>query len=269
MGKKFIAGGCSFTYGHELNDAGEYPSKKTWAYGLMPEGDTYVCKANNGSGNSGIARRVFHEISATDPNEIRGVVVMWSLLSRYDWAMMPQHDLLEDTRWASISPWSTKNFKDHVSERLSTSQEQQQTWKNAMESWQGNAVSDFAEAIYKHAANEYHEAYISWKNIVWLQNLLEKKKIPYMFTLADNSLFYMEQKGHSEPKQHKDSDDLLKCLHSEIDFTKWFYFGDMQMGFNQWAKANKYSYGTTHPLEKAHEDAVELMRPTFTTLFKI
>jgi hypothetical protein len=35
------------------------------------------------------------------------------------------------------------------------------------------------------------------------------------------------------------------------------------MGFNQWAALNDYERGTTHPLDKAHEDAVKLMMPTY------
>ena len=58
----------------------------------------------------------------------------------------------------------------------------------------------------------------------------------------------------------------MKALHSEIDFTKWFSFGDRMMGFNQWAKLNQYNYGTTHPLDESHQDAVKLMLPTFNKL---
>ena len=123
-----------------------------------------------------------------------------------------------------------------------------------------NGTSQFAEAIYKYGANMYHEAYLSWKSIVWLQNLLEKKKIPFMFTLADNSLFF-DYHAHL-----KDVDTLLNALHSEIDFTKWHTFGERMMGFNQWATLNEYEYATTHPLDKAHEDAVQLMLPTFNKL---
>ena len=121
-------------------------------------------------------------------------------------------------------------------------------------------VKPFAEAIYKYAANEYHETYLSWKSIVWLQNILEKKKIPYMFTLADNTLFYREF------DQHKDQDKFLTALHDEIDFSKWFFFGERRMGFNQWALLNDYPRGTTHPLDQAHQDAVKLMLPTYNKL---
>ena len=81
-----------------------------------------------------------------------------------------------------------------------------------------------------------------------------------MFTLADNTLFY------NVFEQHKDQDSFMTALHKEIDFTKWFSFGERMMGFNQWATLNEYDYGTTHPLDKAHEDAVNLMQPMFIKL---
>ena len=110
MTKKFIAGGCSFTYGHELSDdqEGKRPSKKTWAHGLKPQEHEYVCTAYPGTGNSGIARRVFNAVA--NNTDVGGVVVMWSFLSRYDWAL-PRHKVLEDTRWTSISPWDTTTGK--------------------------------------------------------------------------------------------------------------------------------------------------------------
>jgi hypothetical protein len=259
MSKKFIAGGCSFTFGHELSDDynGKSPSKKSWAYLLKGNTDTYICKAYPGSGNGGIARRVFQALSTQE--EIKCVVVMWSFLSRYDWAM-PRHRLLEDTRWASISPWDTNTGNEEAFRNLAGSETQQEAWRARQETFSETGVKDFAEAIYKHAANQYHEIYLSWKSIIWLQNILEKKGIPFMFTLADNSLFY------DEFKHHKDNDTFLRALHSEIDFTKWFSFGERMMGFNQWALLNDYPRGTTHPLDQAHADAVQLMLPTFNKL---
>ena len=94
-------------------------------------------------------------------------------------------------------------------------------------------------------------------SIIWLQNILEKKKIPFIFTLADNSLFYDKMTLHSE------KDTFLKALYKEIDFTKWFFFGERCMGFNQWASLEEYPRGITHPLDKAHINAVKLMLPKF------
>ena len=264
MNKTFIAGGCSFTFGHELSDdnEGKTPSKQSWAYVLSQEAnccqpDNYICTARPGTGNSGIARRVFNAVANT--TDIGCVVAMWSFLSRYDWAM-PRHSSLEHTRWATISPWDTKMASEERHTALAGSEAQQEQWKQRDDLLINTGVKPFAEAIYKHAANEYHETYLSWKSIIWLQNILEKKKIPFMFTLADNSLFYKEF------EQHKDQDQLMSALHKEIDFTNWYFFGERCMGFNQWALMNEYERGTTHPLDKAHLDAVQLMKLTFEKL---
>ena len=260
MVKKLIAGGCSFTLGNELSDDvnGKTPSKKSWASRIAENKSLeYHCTAFGGLGNPAIARRVFNAVANT--KETDGVVVMWSFLSRYDWAM-PRHKALEDTRWASISPWDTNMAADERHNALAGSEAQQEHWKRREDSMQETGVKPFAEALYKHGANQYHETYLSWKSIIWLQNILEKKKIPFMFTLADNSLFYKEF------EQHKDQDPFMNALHGEIDLTKWFSFGERMMGFNQWSLMEGYARGTTHPLDEAHEDAVQLMLPTFNKL---
>jgi len=258
---KFIAGGCSFTFGHELSDDvnGKIPSEKAWQHRLFLQSNCSenICTAHPGSGNPGIARRVFNAVANT--NDVGAIVVMWSFLSRYDWAM-PRHKDLEDTRWATISPWDTNMNADERHNALAGSEAQQEQWKRREGIMTETGVKPFAEAIYKHAANEYHETYLSWKSIIWLQNILEKKKIPFMFTLADNSLFYREF------EQHKDQDRFMSALYNEIDFTKWFSFGERMMGFNQWALMNEYKRGTTHPLDEAHQDAVKLMLPQFKKL---
>ena len=101
MNKNFITGGCSFTLGNELSDVvdGTTPSKRSWSYQLMRNNtkvvhDDYICTAKGGAGNSAIARRVFNAVANT--KDISCVVVMWSFLSRYDWAM-PRHKNLENT----------------------------------------------------------------------------------------------------------------------------------------------------------------------------
>ena len=261
---KIIAGGCSFTLGNELSDDidGKTPSKNTWAYGLAqtkaqygePE---YVCAARGGLGNEAIARRTFRAISQNP--DVRGVVVMWSFTSRYDWAM-PRHKFLEDKRWTSISPWDTEDGNLEAIKTMQGSETQQEHWKTRQNNMEESGVRPFAEAIYKHAANQYHEVYLSWKSIIWLQNLMEKKNIPFMFTLADNSLFFQDH------THHRETDPFLDELFREIDITKWFTFGERMMGFNQWAMINGYPRGTTHPLDESHKDAVKLMMSTFNRL---
>ena len=82
-----------------------------------------------------------------------------------------------------------------------------------------------------------------------------------MFTLADNTLFYNEL----EPLNRVDP--LLNALYNEIDFSRWFIFGERHMGFNQWALLNDYPRGTTHPLDEAHRDAAKLMKDKFFEIY--
>ncbi len=261
MTKKVIVGGCSFTLGNELSDDvdGKTPSKKSWAYLLTQETHpNYVCTAFGGLGNQAIARRTFNAVAQNTDADC--VVVMWTFPSRYDWAM-PRHKVLEDRRWASISPWDTETGNEEAFRVMQGSETQQQHWKIRRELFQTTGVRPFAEAIYKYAANLYHEVYLSWKSIIWLQNILERRNIPFMFTLADNSLFY------DGNEQHLYTDNLLKAMHSEIDFTKWRSFDKKMMGFNQWALLHDYPRGTTHPLDQAHEDAVKyFLRDKFNKL---
>ena len=100
MSSNFIAGGCSFTYGSELSDddKGKKPSNHAWSSQLYRHGQVngdYICTARPGIGNSAIARRVFNAVA--NLHEIECVVVMWTFVSRYDWAM-PRHKDLESTR---------------------------------------------------------------------------------------------------------------------------------------------------------------------------
>jgi len=265
MINRYIAGGCSFTYGHELGDEhkGKVPSRKSWAHRLFQQVKTedkqFYNVADGGIGNTAIARRVFQEISKHEPSTVRGVMIMWSFSSRYDWAF-PRHGFLENQRWASISPWDTHLGHQERNSRLAGSDPDLKGWQDRDWKYKEAGVTPFADALYRHAANWFHETYLSWNAIIWLQNILEKKNIPYMFTLADNSLFYKELEHLAE------REPLLRELHKEIDFTKWFSFGERMMGFNQWATINDYPKGVTHPLDKAHEDAVKLMLPTFNKL---
>jgi len=261
----YIAGGCSFTFGHELSDdaKGQVPSKKSWAYRLFQQtqglGKKFVNTADGGIGNTAIARKVFQEVSKHPHKTIKGVFVMWTFTSRYDWAF-PRHKTLENQRWASISPWDTNIGASERHRALANSEVQLNEWKKRENNYEQTGVKPFANALYRHAASQFHETYLSWNAIIWLQNILQKKGIPFMFTLADNSLFYQDFTHLTE------NEPLLKALHKEIDITKWFSFGDRMMGFNQWTILNDYERGVTHPLDKAHEDAIMLMKPTFDKL---
>ncbi|SVE35376.1 uncharacterized protein METZ01_LOCUS488230, partial [marine metagenome] len=88
--------------------------------------------------------------------------------------------------------------------------------------------------------------------ILMLQELLENKNIKYMFTHVNEHVI----NGLIGP-----SNTYINSLRSFIKFGEWYNFPGHEetTGFDQWAKWNKYEYATSHPLEKAHEDAAELL----------
>ena len=187
MNRTLLAGGCSFTFGHELSDDenGKKPSNKTWSALLANEARAnYFPVAYPGTGNAGIATRVFEYITNNKSEDIF-VAVMWTFTSRYDWAM-PRNAMLERTRWATITPWDTSDNQAHVQKRLASSEPQLEVWKTRRENMKDTGVGPFADALYKYAANQYHETYLSWKNIIWLQNMLEQIGI-YSFQNLQNS----------------------------------------------------------------------------------
>lgn len=110
--------------------------------------------------------------------------------------------------------------------------------------------------------------YSTLKEIVYLQNYLKANNIQYLFTCADNSIWYNYTIQHADTTIHS----LTQQIHK--DQTNWFWFPagstDNQTvtprGFYQWSVENKYPVGTTHPLEQAHLAAAELIKDKFNEL---
>lgn len=266
-----IAGGDSFVYGSELDDSrmsktgATQPSKSTFTALLARE--DYTCAAWPGYGNDSIARTV---INACEQHTNIGVIVSWTFPGRYEFRF--SYDTQQRTGpWYTITPWTivddhtiikqefvddhdTRVLEDHV-----------ETIRRA----RATGVADFAQTYYKHVgSSEYWEVYSTLKEIVYLQNYLTVKQIPFMFTCADNSILY----NHTV----NTADATISAVYNQIDMTKWFWFPAGTQtnetceprGFYQWALENKYPVGTTHPLEPAHVDAAELMKDKFNELVK-
>lgn len=79
-----------------------------------------------------------------------------------------------------------------------------------------------------------------------LQDWLEDRDIPFLFTCADNCV-----------------------ITGKLDYTNWYLFPagiganqtESPRGFYQWARENKYPCGPQgHPLEQAHIDAAQLIQ---------
>ena len=250
-----LVAGDSFVYGSELTDPA-----LTFPKLLAKE---YEDISWPGYSNDAIARTT---IERCEQGGISAVVVSWTFPGRYEFRF--DYDTRQKkSPWYSINPWTiTKNIneieKEFVTENKQILEHQQNTIIRAKQT----GIADFAKTFYRHVGgSEYWEIYSSFKEIVYLQNYLKLKSIPFMFTCADTILFY-----HATRR-----DSVLDSLFNQIDFDKWFFFpGGNEWetteprGFYQWALENKYLMGTTHPLDEAHADAAKLIKEKFNELVK-
>jgi hypothetical protein len=252
-----IAAGDSFVYGSELAS----PANTFTA--LLGANE---CVAWPGYGNDAIARTT---IERCEQGGVTGVIASWTFPGRYEFRFA-YNTQQKKSPWYSINSWTIKSdlasIKDEfVTDNINILEAQKQTIERARET----GVADFAEVFYRHVgSSEYWEIYSSLKEIVYLQNYLVLKNIPFMFTCADNGIFNNYTVDNA--------DSVIASLLNQIDHKFWFWFpkgkGSNQTetprGFYQWAVENKYPIGTTHPLEQAHIDASKLMQGKFNDLVK-
>ena len=252
-----IAAGDSFVYGSELAS----PANTFTALLGADE-----CVAWPGFGNDAIARTA---IERCEQGGVDGVIVSWTFPGRYEFRFA--YDTHQrKSPWYSINAWTIKQDAKEIEREFVTKNKTiLDAQLDAIARAKTTGVADFAQTFYTHVGStEYWEIYSSLKEIVYLQNYLQVKHIPYLFTCADNSILY----NHTVDQ----SDSVINSLVQQIDLNKWFWFPAgtepnetcEPRGFYQWAMENKYPIGTTHPLELAHQDAAQLMQETFNELVK-
>lgn len=251
-----IAAGDSFVYGSELQS----PANTFTA--LLGANESVAWP---GYSNDAIARTT---IERCEQGNVDGVIVSWTFPSRYEFRFS-YNTGQKKTPWYSINPWTINSVNDIEAEFVTKDANILESHKRTIERAQRTGVADFAREFYKHiGGSEYWEIYSSLKEIVYLQNYLTLNDIPFMFTCADNSIFYNYTVNNA--------DSTIKSLLNQIDHNSWFWFPPGQgsnqtetpRGFYQWAVENKYAIGTTHPLEQAHKDASTLMQGKFNELVK-
>lgn len=252
-----IAAGDSFVYGSELQS----PSN---AFTALLGADE--CVAWPGYGNDAIARTA---IARCEQGGVTGVIVSWTFPGRYEFRFAYDTEQRKSP-WYSINAWTIKHEAREIEQEFVTKDKavldaQLETIARAKKT----GVADFARTFYAHVGStEYWEVYSSLKEIVYLQNYLKVKNIPYLFTCADNSIIYNYTVSQN--------DAVIMSLFNQIDFLQWYWFprgeeeGETKQprGFYQWALENKYRIGTTHPLEEAHQDAAKLMQEKFNAMAK-
>ena len=250
-----IAAGDSFVYGSELKN----PDCTFTAILGCDE-----CIAWPGYANDSIARTT---IERCEQGGVTGVVVLWTFPGRYEFRFSYDTNQ-KKSPWYAINSWTiVKDIdsiqKEFIEHDAGIFQKQKENILNARHT----GIADFSEIFYRHVgSSEYWEIYSSLKEIVYLQNYLKLRQIPYLFTCADNKIMYNWTIDHA--------DSVINSLYEQIDFEFWFWFPagldphetQNPRGFYQWALENKYPMGTTHPLEPAHQAAAQLMKEKFNEL---
>lgn len=209
-----ISAGCSFTLGSELkdNNNSHNPSNFTWAALLANRfGMSYHCIAKPGISNQTIARTLFDTIIEKQQQEL-AVAVMWSFTNRYE--------ICTDNNWITVS-------------------NQTRTVHKNIDQW------------YKICGDsEEYEVYTNLASYLMIQELLERKNIPYIFTSADACIF--NRYFFQNPTKS------IRSLQNEINWDKWIWIGKEKEGFFTWG--SRYPVGPClHPLEQAHEELANEM----------
>jgi len=265
-----VAGGDSFIFGAELKDQIDGPSLSTYPALLAKQKNiNYHCAAWSGNANNAICRMTMTECEKLKKENKKIIaLVTWTFTNRYEFRFN-YNTSQKISPWYSINPWSIlddisiieNEFKSHNDIILYVQKENIKTAKRT-------GISDFAKTFFQHVGdNEYYELYSTLKEILLLQFYFTKNNIPYLFMPADNHFFEHEN-------YYRQKDKFIDSIYNQIDWTKWFFFEPgteanhtkEPRGFYQWSVENKYSIGTTHPLEEAHQAAANLLKDKFNEL---
>jgi hypothetical protein len=237
-----VAGGDSFIWGNELADGNKTYCLNTFAALIANRMSLeYYCAAQPGASNNAIRRET---MDACEKNsDIDFVLVCWTFLGRYEFKF--------DESWEQISVWSIiDNVKD-IKKEFSTDNPIVFDWHvSKLKEEKQKGISQFAKVFYHYVGTfEYWELYNSLCEIIMLQQYLQLKNIPYLFTSVDHGLTNVD---------HFKNDSTLTTLLSQFDRKKWVWF-PTNLGFYEWAKEKGFPIGTTHPLEEAHIEAEKII----------
>jgi len=267
MYKLVISGGDSFTFGAELSSSVKSfkPHKKSWANIVANKiGMDHVNVARSGRSNSYIARHVINQIDKAIIDNINPadifVQVMWTFTNRCEFALaipIPEYD----SPWLGITPYT--HIDETKSSWFTKLTKNTKNWtgvyndlKNSYTRYRELGIVDFASQYQKLVqTTTLHSTYSSLREILLLQNILELYQIRYVFSYVNHSVMIGL---FNDDRNNVFTNSLRNFIKKE----NWYSFpGDFQeyVGFDDWAKENKYKYATSHPLEAAHADAAVLM----------
>lgn len=257
-----LAGGDSFTYGSELADnVFNTVSQSTFTALLARDfGMQYECAAYPGFSNNAIRRTTMNACEKLQ--DVGLVFVTWTFSGRYEFRF--NYDTEQRWgHWYNLAPWSIiEDIENIKREFYEEDADVLNDHIDHLNRAKRTGVLEFAKTFYKHVGaseKQYWETYSSLTEIIMLQQYLQLKKIPYIFSIVDESLL--------NNSTHLINDINIMTLYNQIDFDCWVTFPN-NLGFYTWARDSKYPFATTHPLEPAHVDAAKYIKEKYYELVK-
>lgn len=258
---KVLGAGCSFIWGNELSDdaPGKY-SSKTWpALWANEKGYEYNCCALPGASNATIVRRIIDYIENVEVPDI--VVVQWTFPGRYEFRYQTHFDaqwgnFYAFTPWSSVKSWD-EIYNDPKKYPFNRNAENANAFeasiKRQIENLKDTCIPELSSIWFKHIACTDSDRYYFFKEISYLKHYLDSKKIKHVFSGADSTLI-----RDKTPTTDKSVLTLIKIL--ETCNWVWFDYHGVPMGFLDWARSSRQEIGSTHPLDSAHRNALNIVR---------
>lgn len=209
----FKSFGCSFIFGTDLPDLAirfrREGSKFSWPAKLaQKKAADYKCYARPGAGNLQILEQILNQSKVDGPATF---IIAWSFINRFDYYR---------PKVLTLSPWYTLMSMD---------------------------TSDIAHVYYRDLQSEYCDKLSSLTYIKLAIDTLKQKKISFIMTYMDESLFNCKS-------------DISAAVTDLQDYVKPYMTKFDGQTFLDWSQKHGYPISKTlHPLEAAHAAAAELI----------
>lgn len=222
--------GDSFLFGNDLHDDGRdtawgTPSQHTWPALISRRlGAQYACYALGGCGNLSILDRVMLHAGCNDTEVL--YIIGWTFSSR--------HDYVPDEKYHRAR--RADQYLDHFA-TLQPIHDDART-----QDW------------YRHWHSPYTDKLLSLTYMVTAIDMLEHKKIPFVMTCMDETLFAQDWDAHPGIRVLQDRVNPYITRFENQDFLNW----SRTRGFAISAM--------NHPLEPAHAAAADLIWPVLKSI---
>ncbi len=226
-----LTAGCSFTKDYH---------QKTWA-DYLAENLCYDLKniAGRGAGIEFIKYRVLHECSQTTPDL---VAIMLPSVDRFDLYVDKDHPLNKE--FNKISSWQNGQEPSLLDINGNI---------NYVEGFSltGGEHRGHKKYWYKYYYSETSALLKYWTDVLTLQQFLNLKKIPHVFTMAYDKNHIVEQQINATGQNNSH-----QFIWNNIDWNKFIFFNTDQ-GFLSFVRDNKFEIKNNHPVTEAHLSWIE------------